>query len=90
MLVLTRRQGQAIVIGDNVVVRVVELKGDQVRLGIDAPRSVIVHREEIAEEIRAENLAARQAEAVNLADLPLPPPPAVKAGPPPGGSPDGD
>ncbi|MDH4279128.1 MAG: carbon storage regulator CsrA [Acidimicrobiia bacterium] len=74
MLVLSRRQGQAIVIGDNVVVRVVELKGDQVRLGIDAPRSVIVHREEIAEEIAAENRAARQAESVNLADLPLPMP----------------
>ncbi len=78
MLVLSRRQGQAIVIGDNVVVRIVELKGDQVRLGIDAPRSVIVHREEIAEEIRAENLAARQAQAVNLADLPLPMPPPKK------------
>lgn len=75
MLVLTRRQGEAIVIGDNVVVRIVELKGDQVRLGIEAPRSVVVHREEIAEEIRAENLAARQANAVNLADLPRPVPP---------------
>lgn len=78
MLVLSRRQGQAIVIGDNVVVRVVELKGDQVRLGIDAPRSVIVHREEIAEEIAAENRAARQAESVNLADLPLPMPQQMK------------
>ena len=78
MLVLSRRQGQAIVIGENVVVRIVELKGDQVRLGIDAPRSIIVHREEVAEEIRAENLAARQAQAVNLADLPLPAPPTPK------------
>lgn len=85
MLVLSRRQGQAIVIGDNVVVRIVELKGDQVRLGIDAPRSVIVHREEVAEEIAAENRAARQAEAVNLADLPLPMPPPVKPEPPTGG-----
>lgn len=72
MLVLTRRQGQAIVIGDNVVVRVVELKGDQVRLGIDAPRSIVVHREEIAEEIRAENRAAQQAAAMDLSALPLP------------------
>lgn len=80
MLVLSRRQGQAIVIGDNVVVRIVELKGDQVRLGIDAPRSVVVHREEVAEEIAAENRAARQAEAVNLADLPLPTPPPGQAG----------
>ncbi len=89
MLVLSRRQGQAIVIGDNVVVRIVELKGDQVRLGIDAPRSVIVHREEVAEEIAAENRAARQAEAVNLADLPLPMPPPVKVDPQPEESVDG-
>ena len=89
MLVLSRRQGQAIVIGDNVVVRVVELKGDQVRLGIDAPRSVIVHREEIAEEIAAENRAARQAESVNLADLPFPTPPSVKVDPQPEESADG-
>ena len=85
MLVLSRRQGQAIVIGDNVVVRIVELKGDQVRLGIDAPRSVVVHREEVAEEIAAENRAARQAAAVNLADLPLPLPPPAKTDPAPGG-----
>lgn len=89
MLVLSRRQGQAIVIGDNVVVRVVELKGDQVRLGIDAPRSVIVHREEIAEEIAAENRAARQAESVNLADLPLPMPQQMKTDQPVTGSSDG-
>lgn len=89
MLVLSRRQGQAIVIGDNVVVRIVELKGDQVRLGIDAPRSVIVHREEVAEEIAAENRAARQAEAVNLADLPLPTPPPAKVDPQPEESLDG-
>ncbi len=72
MLVLSRRQGQAIVIGDNVIVRIVELKGDQVRLGIDAPRSVIVHREEVAEEIRQENLAAGAAASVDLSALPLP------------------
>ncbi|MEJ5944081.1 carbon storage regulator CsrA [Pseudokineococcus basanitobsidens] len=47
MLVLTRRAGESIVIGDDVVVTVVEVRGDVVRLGIDAPRSVQVHREEV-------------------------------------------
>ncbi len=53
-LILTRRIGESLVIGDNVTVRVLSVKGNQVRLGIDAPREVAVHREEIAERIRAE------------------------------------
>ena len=72
MLVLSRREGQGIVIGDNVVIRVVEIRGDHVRLGIDAPRSVVIHREEIAEEIRIANeMAARQGD-VDLGRLPRP------------------
>ena len=72
MLVLSRREGQGIVIGDNVVIRVVEIRGDHVRLGIDAPRSVVIHREEIAEEIRIANeMAARQGD-VDLDRLPRP------------------
>jgi len=47
MLVLTRHSNQSIMIGDNVVVTVLEVRGDQVRLGISAPRSVDVHREEV-------------------------------------------
>jgi len=47
MLVLTRHANQSIMIGDDVVVTVLEVKGDQVRLGIRAPRSVGVHREEV-------------------------------------------
>ncbi len=47
MLVLTRHANQSIMIGDDVVVTVLEVRGDQVRLGITAPRSVDVHREEI-------------------------------------------
>lgn len=58
MLVLTRRRGEAIMIGDDIVVRVLEVSGDQIRLGIEAPRSVSVHREEIFNEIQAENRAA--------------------------------
>ncbi len=76
MLVLSRREGQAIIIGDNVVVRVVEIRGDHVRLGIDAPRSIIIHREEVAEEIKAENQAARLSKSFDMASLPLPKPPA--------------
>ncbi|MBI4385219.1 carbon storage regulator CsrA [Candidatus Parcubacteria bacterium] len=52
MLVLTRRLGERIKIGDDVVVVVLEIKGGQVRLGIDAPQSVPVHREEIWQKIQ--------------------------------------
>ncbi len=55
MLVLTRRTGEAIRVGHDVVVTIMELKGKQVRLGIDAPKEVAVHREEIYERIRAES-----------------------------------
>lgn len=74
MLVLSRRQGQAIVVGDNIVIRVVEIRGDHIRLGIDAPRSVAVHREEIAAEIRSENQAAGRIDRADIAALPLPQP----------------
>jgi len=47
MLVLTRKLNESIVINDNVSVLVVEIRGDRVRLGIDAPKDVIVHRQEI-------------------------------------------
>ncbi|MFN2539974.1 MAG: carbon storage regulator CsrA [Mycobacteriales bacterium] len=47
MLVLTRRKNQSIVIGDNIIVTVLEVKGDQIRLGITAPRDVQVYREEL-------------------------------------------
>ena len=54
MLVLSRRKDEAIVIGDNIRLMVLEVRGDKVRLGIDAPRDVPVHREEIAEAIARE------------------------------------
>ena len=58
MLVLSRRQGESIVIGDDVVVTIVEVRGGQVRVGIDAPRSIEVHREEVYREVAKENLEA--------------------------------
>ncbi|MEY3360878.1 MAG: hypothetical protein RL531_597 [Actinomycetota bacterium] len=54
MLVLTRKEQEAIMIGDSIVVRVLEVRGDQVRLGIEAPRDVVVHREEVYEAARDE------------------------------------
>lgn len=58
MLVLSRRKGESVIIGDNVTVTVVDVRGDQIRLGIDAPRSVKVYREEVYRQVVAENEAA--------------------------------
>jgi carbon storage regulator len=64
MLRIKRHAGERIVIGDEVVVEVLEVRGNTVRLGIDAPRSVPVYREEIWLEIKRENEAAAQAAAL--------------------------
>ncbi len=58
MLVLSRRQGESIVIGGDVVVTIIEVRGGQVRVGIDAPRSIEVHREEVFRAVARENLEA--------------------------------
>lgn len=58
MLVLTRRAGESIVIGNDVTVTVLEVRGDQIRLGIDAPRDVPIHREEVYVQVQAENRGA--------------------------------
>ncbi len=55
MLILTRRVGETIVIGDDVTVTVLGVKGNQVRLGVNAPHDLPVHREEIYERIQQEN-----------------------------------
>ena len=55
MLVLTRRTGEAIRVGHDIVVTIIGLKGNQVRLGIEAPKEVAVHRQEIYERIKAES-----------------------------------
>jgi len=58
MLALTRKPGERIVIGDNIVVTVVDIKGDNIRLAIDAPREIKIYRGEIFDAIAAENQQA--------------------------------
>lgn len=58
MLVLARKRGQSIMIGESVRIIVLDVQGDQVRLGIEAPQELSVHRLEIYEQIRAENIIA--------------------------------
>ncbi len=61
MLVLTRRIGESIIIGQNIKVMVTDIQGNQVRLGIEAPTEIPVHRGEIYERIKEQNLKAAQA-----------------------------
>ncbi len=58
MLVLSRRESQSIMIGKDIVITVISIRGDQVRIGIEAPRSVTVHRQEVALAIEAANREA--------------------------------
>lgn len=55
MLLLSRKKDEKIIIGDNITLMVIEIRGDKVRLGIDAPRDVPVHRQEVYEAIQREN-----------------------------------
>ena len=70
MLVLTRRNGQSIRIGDDIVLTILESGRDQVRIGIRAPRSVAVHREEVYEEILVANRSAANSDATRTTDAP--------------------
>ena len=62
MLVLSRRVGEQLVIAGDIVVTVIEVRGDGVRLGIDAPRSVRVHRAEVLDAVRSANAEAAAAD----------------------------
>jgi carbon storage regulator len=66
VLVLSRRKDETIVIGDDVRVTIVDVRGDTVRLGITAPKSIPVYRQEIYEAIQRENIEAAQARAESL------------------------
>ena len=59
MLVLSRQRDESIIIGDNIVITVVDIRGDKVRLGIQAPTEIPVHRQEVYEAIQRENLRAQ-------------------------------
>jgi carbon storage regulator len=69
MLILTRKIGESVTIGDKIKVYVVEIKGRQVRLGIEAPPDTIVHREEIYQRILEENRLAAQIKLSHFQDL---------------------
>jgi len=62
MLVLSRKKSDRIIINDNISIMVVEIRGDKVRLGIDAPPEVTIHRHEIYDLIKAEKEAEKEAE----------------------------
>lgn len=68
MLIITRRPGEKIMIGDDVVVEVIEVNGSSVRIGIAAPKSIPVYREEIWDAVRAENRAAAESQVDLLPD----------------------
>jgi carbon storage regulator len=66
MLVLSRQRDETIMIGDDIEVTVVDIRGDKVRLGITAPREVSVHRKEVYDAIKRENRAAAQVKPEDL------------------------
>ncbi|MDR0785082.1 MAG: carbon storage regulator CsrA [Treponema sp.] len=65
MLILSRKVNERIMIGDDITVSIIDIKSDQVRLGVDAPRYVKVFRQEVLDEIEAENRAAAQSSLLN-------------------------
>jgi carbon storage regulator len=69
MLVLTRKPDQSIMIGPDIEITILEVRGEQVRLGINAPREVSIHRKEVFEQIRQENLTASNAPVESLDSL---------------------
>src|SRR3954470_20472390 len=83
MLVLSRQRDETIMIGDDIEVTVVDIRGDKVRLGITAPREISVHRKEVYDAIRRENRAAAQVKPEDLSGLGKTPPPKQQQQPPP-------
>jgi carbon storage regulator len=69
MLVLTRKKDQSIIVGDDIEITIIDIQGDQVRLGINAPKNVSIHRKEIYTEIQNENKRAANVELKSLEGL---------------------
>ena len=69
MLVLSRQRDESIMIGDTIVVTIVDIRGDKVRLGINAPAEIPVHRQEVYEAIQRENIRASRLEPGDTQDL---------------------
>jgi carbon storage regulator len=69
MLVLSRHRDESIMIGDDVVITIVDIRGDKVRLGIDAPQDIPVHRREVYDAIQRENKKAAQLNPADTQDL---------------------
>jgi carbon storage regulator len=69
MLVLSRHRDESIMIGDNIVVTIVDIRGDKVRLGINAPQEVPVHRQEVYEAIQRENRRSSQTKPAESQEL---------------------
>ena len=69
MLILTRKSGESVKIGDEIRIVVMAVKGRQVRLGVDAPHSVSIHREEIYNRIQKENLLAASMKSKDITSL---------------------
>jgi len=71
MLVLSRQKDQTIMIGDNIEITVVDIRGDKVRLGITAPAKIPVHRKEVYDAIKKENKEAANVKLEDITDIPL-------------------
>jgi len=68
MLILTRKLGERITIGDDITITLLEIKGSQVKLGIKAPKNISIHRQEIYDRIREENLESSDVSASDLSE----------------------
>ena len=71
MLIITRRPGEKVMVGDDVVIEVIEVSGSSVRIGIDAPKAIPVYREELWRAVKDENEAAAKSKADLPNDLPI-------------------